>query len=242
MKIKLTFLLLLLAIFSLPVIAQVTITAKKVTYTRPKPIADHKKRFTITYPKIKAATPALSRKIEAVLSYEKAFDFKLREEMTEIQWLESASYDVNYNADKILSISLTIEGSGAYPDGSTRYFVVNTARGTRVVPSDVFNDTDVLLAKVVKMKDAEVKKAIDDIKKDPETKDDDVSVLFESSETYNKVTLNEFEIDENGVIFHYDYGFPHVAQALQPPGEFFLTWKELKSFIKKGGLLAQFAR
>lgn len=220
----------------------VGITAKKVTYTRKKPIADHKKTFEITYPKIKAKTPAISRKIEAILSYEKAFDFKLAEELGEIQWLESASYSVDYNANKLLSVSLMIEGSGAYPSGSTKYFVIDSTTGTRVVPATVFVNTAGLLAKVKKLKEAEVKKALEDIKNDPETKDDDVSSFFTSSDEYSKVSLNEMSIDENGVVFHHDYGFPHVAKALQPTGEFFLTWEELKPYIKKNGLLAQFVR
>ena len=215
---------------------------KKVTYKRPKPIADHKKSFTITYPKVKAATPAISRKIEAVLSYEKNFDFKLREELSDLQWLEDASYDVNYNANNLLSISLMIEGSAAYPSISTRYLVVNTATGARVRPVDIFVNTRGLLAKLVKMKDAEIAKTKAELKNAPETKDEDLSDLFASSETYNKVKLDEFEIDENGVNFRHDYGFPHVALALQPSGEFFLTWEELKPYIKKGGLLARFIR
>ena len=40
----------------------VVITSKKVTYTRPKPIEDYKKTFTINYPKVKASTPTLSKK------------------------------------------------------------------------------------------------------------------------------------------------------------------------------------
>ena len=242
MKNKLIILLILTAALSVSALAQVTITAKKVTYKRPKPMVDFKKSFTITYPKIKAATSALSKKIEAVLSYEKVFDFKLREEMNDIQWLEEASYDVNYNANKMLSISLTIQGSGAYPSGSTKYIVLNTATGTRVRPTDVSTHLSGLLAKLVKMKDAEVKKTITDIKNAPATKEDDVSGIFNVSETYNKVELDEFEIDENGVTFRHDYGFPHVALALQPPGEFFLTWKELKPYIKSGGLLSRLAR
>ena len=92
------------------------------------------------------------------------------------------------------------------------------------------------------MKNAEVEKTKADLKKDPETKDDDLSGLFNDAETYHKVKLDEMEIDENGVLFHHDYGFPHIALALQPDGEFFLTWKELKPYIKKGGLLAAVAR
>lgn len=243
MKAKFIIFAVVIAFTCTSVFAQsVGLSLKKITYKRPKPIADHKKTFTITYPKVKAATPALSRKIEALLSYEKAFDFTLRDELNETQWLEDASYSVEYNANKMLSLSLTIEGSGAYPSSSTKYIVVNIAAGTRVRPTDIFVNTNGLLSKLVKMKDAEVKKALDEIKKDPETKDEDVSDLFNMSADYQKVTLDEFHIDENGVVFHHDYGFPHVAQALQPPGEFFLTWEELKPYIKSGGLLAQFIR
>lgn len=242
MKTKVITILIVVLAFCVPTFSQVTITAKKVTYKRPKPIMDFKKSFTINYPKIRAATPVVSKKIEAVLSYEKAFDFKLREEINEIQWLEEASYDVNYNADKLLSISLTIQGTGAYPSSSTKYVVVNTATGTRLRPVDIFINRTGLLEKIAKLKEAEIKKAITDLKNAPETKDEDLSGFFDDSETYSKLKLDEFEIDENGVVFHYDYGFPHVAQALQPPGEFFLTWKELKPYIKRDGLLAQFVR
>ncbi len=242
MKVKFVFIALFVAFLSVPAFGQVVITNKKVTYTRSKPIMDFKKTFTVTYPKIKAATPAISRKIEAVLSYEKVFDFKLSEEMGEIQWLEDASYDVNYNANKLLSISLTIQGTGAYPSSSTRYIVVNTAKGTRVRPIDVFTNTSELITKLVKMKDEEIEKKKTEIKNDPEMKDEDLSGLFSDAETYRKVTLDEFEIDENGVVFHHNYGFPHVAQALEPAGEFFLTWNELKPFIKSGSVLAPLVR
>lgn len=78
--------------------------------------------------------------------------------MNEIQWLEEANYDVNYNANKMLSISLTIQGTGAYPSGSTKYLVVNTSTGTRIRPIDVFINTSGLLTKLAKIKDDEVKR------------------------------------------------------------------------------------
>lgn len=242
MKKKILFLLFTVAFSSLPAVAQVTLTAKKVTYTRRSPIQDFKKTFTITYPRVKAATPAISRKIENILSYEKVFEFTLKEEMGELQWLEEASYDVNYNANSILSISLQIEGSGAYPSASTRYLVINTATGTRVRPADVFTNTGELLAKLVKIKDGLVAKALVDIKNDPEMKEEDLAALFKDSEEYHKVTLDQFEVDEGGITFYHEYGFPHVAKAMEPDGDFFLTWAELKPYIKTGGLLGQFVR
>ncbi|MEQ1921508.1 MAG: hypothetical protein ABL952_03265 [Pyrinomonadaceae bacterium] len=242
MKTKIIFIAIVIALASGAVSAQsvTMLNPKKVTYKRPKPLMDFKKTFTITYPRVKAATPALSKKIEAILSYEKIFDFTLKEEMTTIQWLENADYAVNYNANKMLAIELTLEGSGAYPSSTTKYIVVNIANGTRVRPADIFVNTSGLLAKLSKMRDEEVAKKTAEIKADPETKDDDVSTLFADSATYQKVTLDQFQPDEGGIVFHHDYGFPHVAQALQPDGQFFLNWEELKPFIKKGGLLARF--
>lgn len=243
MRIKFAFVVITVCLYAVAVNAQsVVLTAKKVTYTRPKPIADHKKTFTITYPKIKAATPALSKKIEAVISYEKNFDFTIKEELTEIQWLEDAQYDVNYNANGILSIRLFIEGSGAYPSGSTRYVVVDIKKGTKATPALVFTNVAGLLELVTKAKDKEVAESIIELNKDPENKDLGVEEMFKNAEEYNKVSLDAFEVDENGVIFHHDYGFAHVIQALQPPGEFFFTWEDLKPFIKAGGLLSRASR
>lgn len=241
MKNKTIFFILATAVLSVPVFTQVTITAKKTTYTRPKPLADYKKKFTITYPKVRASTPALSKKIESTISYERSFDFKLKDELTDYQWLEDASYDVIYNKGKILCLSLMMEGSAAYPSSSTRYLVVDTSTGNQARPADVFTNNSKLLAKLVKMKDEEVAKTIADLKADP-TMDEDVSLFFNDAETYHKVKLDEFTVTSKGVTFHHDYGFPHVAQALQPTGEFFLSWKNIKPYIKSGGLLAALAR
>lgn len=60
--------------------------------------------------------------------------------------------------------------------------------------------------------------------------------MFRDSEQYNKVSLNEFSISDRGVTFHHNYGFAHVAKALEPNGEFMFTWAQLKPFIKSGGL------
>ena len=54
--------------------------------------------------------------------------------------------------------------------------------------------------------------------------------------------LNHFSVNEQGVTFYYDYDFPHVAKALEPNGEFFVSYADLKPFIKRDGLLARFVR
>ncbi|MEP6788162.1 MAG: hypothetical protein ABJB40_07015 [Acidobacteriota bacterium] len=220
----------------------VVITGNKVTYKRPKPISEYKKTFTINYPKVKASTPALSKKIEAAISYSSVLKLDLRGELRDEQWLEEADYEVGYNKNGILSIALSMDGSAAYPDGETKNVVVDLRSGTRVWPADVFSNLPGLLALVRKAKDKEVAQAIVDIKKVPENKDIDPSDQFKEAAKYNPMKLDQFSVADDGVTFHYDYGFPHVIEALQPPGEFKFTWKQLKPYIKAGGLLTKVAR
>ena len=242
MKIKILFGLLFVLAFSFASFAQsVRITPKKVTYKRPKPIADYKKTFTVTYPIVKAATPALSRKIERTISYEKVSNLNIEEEKGEIQWLEEADYEVKYNKNGILTITLFVTGTGAYPSTFLKTVVVDLKTGNRVAPQDVFTNLAKLAAKAKEKQKAEVEKSLKEIKSDPANKDYDDFNFFENTD-FTVENLEEFAVDDKGVTFIYDYGFPHVIFALQPDGKYFFSWAELKPFIRRGGLLAKFIR
>lgn len=81
-----------------------------------------------------------------------------------------------------------------------------------------------------------------DIKADPEfAKDEDPKQLFEYT-NFEEKDLDNFAVDMAGVTFYYDYGFPNVLKALEPEGELWLSWAEVKPFIKQDGLLARFVR
>lgn len=239
MKIRLA--LILVAACTLGAAAQtVTVTPKKVTYKRPKPRNDYKKQFTITYPQIKAATPALSAKIERAISYESVLDLRLKDEMTEYQWLEEAGFEVKYNKNGILCVDEYMEGTAAYPSDFTKIVCADTRAGVRARPADVFTNLPGLTAMVRKAQEKEKREAIPQMKKDnPDVEDPEQ--LFGDKHFVQK-DLDGYEIGDKGVTFHYRYEFPHVAQGLQPDGEFFYTWAQLRPYIKKGGLLTRVAR
>lgn len=219
----------------------VVITKKKTVYRRPKPMIDFKRTFTVTRPVVKASTPALSKKITAAVSPESVLELNIKEELGEMQWLEESDFETVYNKNGILCIRQWMTGTAAYPDSVTKYVVVDTKTGTKPTIQELFSDLDGLAAKLKKLQTAQVKKAILEIKKDPENADADPEQLFESTDlTANE--LDQFSISADGVTFYYDYGFPHVLEALQPDGEFKLTWAELKPFIRPDGLLARFIR
>lgn len=232
----------MLLVASIPTLAQtVTVTSKRVVYTRKKPIADFKKNFTVHYPKVKASSPAIARKIEAALSYEKVLGISIREEMGEIQWLEEADFTIDYNKNGVLSASLFMEGSGAYPSGRTVRVVIDARTGDRLTPANSFRNTAVLLAKLQEARKDEIAAAIKEIKADKENAEVDPEELFRDSDQYHKVSLKEFSVNDDGITFYHDYGFPHVVQALQPSGEFAYSWADMKPFLRPGSLLARMA-
>jgi hypothetical protein len=242
MKRKFMFGFLIVLCLSISAFAQsVTITPKKTTYTRPKPVVDFKKTFTVTAPKVKAATPALSRKIETAISFEKNFDLNIQEEKTEIQWLEETGFEVLYNKNGILTIMLSVSGTGAYPSVFEKSVVVDLKTGNRVAPRDVFINLQKLAAKVKTAQKAEVEKTLREIKSDPENKNYEPFDFFDNT-NFTVENLSEFAVSDKCVTFIYDYGFPHVILALEPEGKYFFDWAQLKPFIKPGGLLARFIR
>jgi hypothetical protein len=220
----------------------VSITGQKKTYTRAKPIIGFKKTFTINRPIAKASTPALSRKITALIDPVKVLEIDLKDEMTETQWLSEADFEEVFNRQGILTMMLWMEGSAAYTDGVTRYVVVDVAKGQRLTPASAFIDLPGLIAAVKTKQDAAVKDAIKAIKANPEfPKDEDPKSLFEYT-NFEEKDLGNFAVDMAGVAFFYDYGFVNAIKALEPDGELRLSWTEVKPFIKQDGLLARFVR
>lgn len=216
----------------------VTVTPRKTVYKRPRPISQYKKTFTITYPKIKAATPALSRKIESAISYKTILNLDVREELNEVQWLEEANYAVDYNQRGILVITLSMNGSAAYPGGTSQTVVVDIKSGDRITAAAAFDNARELVELIRTKQKAEIKAAIEEIKKDPDMGGSDPSDLF-SEKSFSMNDLDHFALNASGITFIYDYEFPHVIEALEPEGRYAFTWKEIANFVKPSGPLAR---
>ncbi len=185
----------------------------------------------------------MNKKIENAISYERIFDFNLKEEQTETFWLANAEFITEYNRNGILGIALTIDGSGAYPSTYTKHIVVNTKTGFQVKPEDIFaSDKSAALTDLLdKQLQQTIKQAIADVKKDS-AEDGEALTEMLAEKKFTSENLNHFSVSDKGVTFYYDYGFPHVNLALEPNGELTLSYTDLKPYIKPGGLLAKFVR
>jgi hypothetical protein len=223
--------------------AQVSITPNLVTYTRSGAgLPKHKKTFTVRYPVVSGTkSDKIRRALNNTLNYWVAFDTTLQENLGEYHWLESLDYNVIYNKNRILTIELIAEGSGAYPDRSIKTLVVDTNSGNRIAIGDAFVRIGRLLVLIDRAQKAEVKKEVDQL--NAESKGDGDALIQEiGNRKYGTHSMNEFIVDDRGVTFLYDYGFPHAIQALEPEGRYFFSWKQIKPFVRHDGLLGSFVR
>jgi hypothetical protein len=204
----------------------------------------YKKTATVTYPVISGLTVPVQQRVRALLEFKNIFDYSLKE-YREDTWLDEFKYVVNYNANSLLYIKLNKSGSGAYPDDQSKHFLINLKNGTVIKASDAFvaEQLPALTAKIDRMLKTGLKgilKELADSKSDPE----DIRIAREAQEPLEFATenLNDFSVNAKGVTFLYDAGYPHAIRAFQPVGQYFFTYAELKSFIKKDGPLGVFVR
>jgi hypothetical protein len=221
----------------------VVIKPKKVEYERKgAEVPEYKKTFEVNYPEISGVVdPQVRKNLEETLSFWKNFDMTLEENLDDYHWLESLDYDVTFQNDSVLVIDLRMEGSGAYPDSSVKTLVVDLKTGRRIYFRDAFTDIGMLLVKIDQAQFKEKEDHLNELKRDSPEDFAAAREMLDRTALGSKV-LEEFSVDERGVTFIFDYGFPHVAQALEPSGRYFFSWTDIKPHIRRDGLLGQFVR
>jgi hypothetical protein len=203
-----------------------------------------KERATVTYPVISGLSPAILRRVRSLLDFKNIFDYSLQE-YREDTWLFEFTYKVNHNADHLLDLTFTQDGSGAYPDTQDKHFLINLMDGRIIKASEAFrSDKLPELAAAVDRKLQDELKRIDKENADPSESPEDQANRREAYEAlkFEPQNLDDFSVGRKGITFLYDAGFPHVIRALEPEGRYFFTYSELKPFIKPDGPLGQFVR
>lgn len=203
-----------------------------------------RRRAIVRYPIVQGLSEAkVLRRIKNTLAIKNVFDTSLAEYRQD-SWLEDFNYKVNYNKNYLLDITFTQSGMGAYPDTSTKHFLINLKNGMVIKAADAFNLSGLeTLAGMVnqKLKD-ETKELIKEVERDKEQNAEQKSSLKEQLDqlSFTQENLNEFSVSDTGVTFLYDAGFPHVIQALQPDGRYFFSYAVLRPHIKSSGPLGVF--
>lgn len=242
-------LLLIITLFFLPIIVDaqsIAVTSRKVVYKRTgRDVPKHKRTFEVRHLVFKGRSLVVSRRLKAGTDYWKVFDMNLAENLRDDHWLSSFDFVVKYNKHNILDVWLVMEGVGAYPDGSIAYRVFDLRTGMRLDYRDLFLASRFDgLTKAIRetIKRSEASEASDDVRQMLSDRRENEPEFNPKPDEIDLDDLAGFSISDRGVTFIYDYGYPHVAEALEPSNELFLSYAELKEFIRPDGLLARFIR
>ena len=191
------------------------------------------REIPVSWPRVTALTPEATAAANAALLPEAVFgDSRARIEQD--GWADELGYELGLDAFDLLGLDLWMEGSAAYPDVAARRVVLDLRTGARLDASCfAVERRGELIAKlqpalVASMEAARVEAGTEE----------DLSAMLEGH-AVTEADLDGFGLRPAGVLFHHDFGFPHVALALEPEEDLLLPWAELGPFLAPGCALAR---
>jgi hypothetical protein len=220
----------------------VNITPRKIVLRRTNTSADYKKKYTVVYPIISGVSRRLKSKIERNLRYEKTFGYFFTDGLDEqYQLLDKGYYRVIYNKNDILNLKFSIDVSAAYESHYDKTIAVNLETGELIKPEDIFisRKLEQLAAKIDKSLQAEIAEAVREIKKDLSEGDSKQVLAQFEGKIFTPLYLENFEMSDKGITFVYNYEFAHIVRNYEPTGRFFLSYAQLKPFVRRDGLLGK---
>ncbi len=203
----------------------------------------------IHYPVFSGLAPAILKELEASAGLKAGTGSSLEEWKAEFQeswWLVEIDYEVTYNRHGLLCLTYSIDGMGAHPSTSTEDLAADLKTGRRLAAKDLFKPVSLeeLAAKVDRLRVAAVEKAIQEnrafLEENDMTEEDLLATMEPAKQRrFGVENLESFRLDDKGVTFVRDFEFPHVHQAFEPDGEFFLSYEELRPYVNPEGPLAR---
>ncbi|MFO0746516.1 MAG: hypothetical protein U1F43_12700 [Myxococcota bacterium] len=196
---------------------------------------------TLEYPVVTAApgTKALDALNQAL-----SLDNALKESLSglEAQAKEGSvtglTYTVGYNGHGVLDLTFDLATMGAYPDVQVTHVLLDTRSGKVIHAADCFDAGK--LEQLATAVDTDFRAAIDKLFAESGADLDGIADGLRDMH-FGPTNLDSFEVTAQGVVFTFDFDFPHVALALEPDGRFPMSWAEIAPFLKADAPIAAVA-
>lgn len=207
----------------------VALVARTETWRRAEGSSKPDPEIPVSLPQVWVADPARSAAIAALLTPE-ALLGQTRAQIEADGWVDSVSFEATWQKAGLLSLSVIQEGSAAYPDGVVEDRVIDLAAGARL-GAEVWDPAQqpALVARLDQALGANIRAAQAEAASYGEDAPD--PSLYEGHAVKSEV-LAGYGLRPEGVVFHYNFGFPHVIQAAEPDGDLLLPWREVGTYAK----------
>ncbi len=173
---------------------------------------------SISWPLVEGTSVGIDR-INEILEYENVTGESIDETLSNYRLHQTgivgSFFCVNWMNEEYLDIHITVETLGAYPSQMVFDFLFNLETGKEVSAEDLFMEERI--TELVKFCDQELQNRVTD--------------EIEEEFTFAETDLNELGMRRGGIVFHYDFNFPHATAAMEPDGELFFSWDDLNEFL-----------
>jgi len=178
-----------------------------------------------------AADPSVAEGINMILDYERVTGEPLHETISIFKetghGITSSRFEVNFMDNEYLDLSITMEFYGAYPSTFVSSYLFNLENGELVRETGLFRPE--MMDELVQLCDSLLQENI-------RRKQEEEGDLFHTDRDhhFSRDDLGSAGMRENGLVFEYSFGYPHVILAAEPSGVIFLTWEELENYVLPG--------
>lgn len=141
-----------------------------------------------------------------------------------------SSFLVNWMDTEYLDLTISVETLGAYPSSMIFNYCFNLDTGEEVIPEDIFIEDRI--PDLVQMCNAELQNATEPIAESVlAVVQNRIGSEIEEEFTFNVENLKQLGIRRGGIVFHYDFNFPHAIAASEPDGELFFYWDHMNEYL-----------
>jgi hypothetical protein len=192
----------------------------------------------LVLPKIKLEDPVISAKINKHFSLENLTGYALDEIKQQKekfkqdsipQGLTFLGYEITYNKDCLLSITINIETCGAYPSGYSDHYNFDLSTGDSIFILKLLDKTKI--NDLVKLCDDTIQNRIAAAKRES-TCDDFISEQL-ADKKFTQAELADFFVTETDVVFVFHFGFPHVLQGAEPGNLIKIPRTEFRKYLQQ---------
>lgn len=148
--------------------------------------------------------------------------------------ITGAAYNVLYNKNGILSISVSAETLGAYPDIFYTDVNLNLIEGKKIKPTDFLIKSK--MKDLASDLDEVLQKRIKDKLIEEQIGEEDALQFFDGAK-FTEDNLSHFAFTDKGIMFYYNFGLPHALKALSPDEDFLVKWKDIEDYIRESSIV-----
>jgi hypothetical protein len=172
----------------------------------------------IRWPVVDGDLPGTNR-INEILKYEYVVGETLEETSENYslnhRGIVGSSFQVKWSDPQYLDLEITVETLGAYPSSMVFRYLFNLETGEEVTPGDLF--VPETIPELIQLCDSMLQERIQN------------ETGYEC--VFAEENLGSMGMRREGMVFHYDFNYPHAATAAEPDGELFFSWSDINRFL-----------